>query len=82
MMNQYLLSTYGGESEAPTAPRTLEDMQSFMEGIATLDCGIHLEVLNRMERACRAAFVPNAGELSRGHIPRTPSSLHTQYFYV
>jgi hypothetical protein len=36
-MNQYLLSTYGGEAEAPTAPRTPEDMQSFMEGIAALE---------------------------------------------
>jgi hypothetical protein len=36
-MNQYLLSTYGGEAEAPTAPRTPEHMQRFMEGIAALE---------------------------------------------
>src|SRR4051812_21367225 len=37
MMNQYLLSTYGGEAEIPTAPRAPEDMQSFMERIAALE---------------------------------------------
>lgn len=36
-MGQYLLSTYGGEPEATTAARTPEDMQSFMERIATLE---------------------------------------------
>jgi hypothetical protein len=36
-MNQYLLSTYGGEAEAPTAPRMPEDMHSFMERIAALE---------------------------------------------
>ena len=36
-MNQYLLSTYGGVAEAPTSPRTPEDMQSFMERIAALE---------------------------------------------
>jgi hypothetical protein len=34
-MNQYLLSTYAGE--APTAPRTPEDMQHLMERIAALE---------------------------------------------
>lgn len=36
-MNQYLLSTYGGEAEAPPAPRTTEDMQRFMARIAALE---------------------------------------------
>ena len=34
-MNQYLLSTYGGETA--TAPRTSEDMHSLMERIAALE---------------------------------------------
>jgi hypothetical protein len=34
-MNQYLLSTYGGE--ASTAPGTPEDMQRFMERIAAVE---------------------------------------------
>lgn len=36
-MNQYLLSTYGGEAEASTAPRTPEDMQRFMARVAALE---------------------------------------------
>jgi hypothetical protein len=37
MMNQYLLSTYAAEAEAPMAPRTPEDMQRFMERIVALE---------------------------------------------
>ena len=37
MMNQYLLSTYGSEAEAPATPRIPEDMQSLLERIAALE---------------------------------------------
>jgi hypothetical protein len=36
-MNQYLLSTHGSEAEAPTTAMTLEDMHSFIQGIAALE---------------------------------------------
>jgi hypothetical protein len=36
-MNQYLLSTYAVEDEAPRAPGTPADMQRFMERVAALE---------------------------------------------
>jgi hypothetical protein len=36
-MSQYLLSTYAAEGEVAGAPRTPEEMQSFMERIAALE---------------------------------------------
>ena len=36
-MNQYLLSTYSVEGEAPEAPPSPEDMQAFMKRVAALE---------------------------------------------
>ncbi len=36
-MNQYLLSTYAVEGEVPGAPRTPEEMQTFMERVTALE---------------------------------------------
>lgn len=36
-MSQYLLSTYALEGEVPGAPRTPEEMQAFMQRVATLE---------------------------------------------
>ncbi len=36
-MNQYLLSTYAVEGEVPGAPRTPEEMQTFMERVIALE---------------------------------------------
>ena len=36
-MNQYLLSTYAVEDEAPRSPGTPEEMQRFMERVAALE---------------------------------------------
>ena len=36
-MNQYLLSTYAVEGEAPRAPRTPEEMGAFMQRVAALE---------------------------------------------
>jgi hypothetical protein len=36
-MGQYLLSTYAVEDEVPGAPRTPEEMQTFMQAVAALE---------------------------------------------
>jgi hypothetical protein len=36
-MSQYLLSTYAAEGEVPGAPRTPEEMQTFMERVIALE---------------------------------------------
>jgi hypothetical protein len=36
-MSQYLLSTYAVEGEVPGAPRTSEEMQTFMERVVALE---------------------------------------------
>jgi hypothetical protein len=46
-VSQYLLATYAVEGEAPTAPTTPEEMQTFMKGIAALEA----------EMEARGAFV-------------------------
>jgi len=46
-MSQYLLSTYGVESEVPGAPGTPEEMGAFMERVAALEA----------EMAASGAFV-------------------------
>ncbi len=86
-MSQYLLSTYAVEGEVPGAPRTPEEMQTFMERVAALEAEMDASgafVFGGALHGPEAATVVRSsdGDLVMTDGPFVESKEHIGGFYV
>ena len=86
-MSQYLLSTYAVEGEVPGAPRTREEMQAFMERVATLEAEMEASgtfVFGGQLHGPDAATVlrTSEGEVVMTDGPFVESKEHIAGFYI
>jgi hypothetical protein len=86
-MSQYLLSTYAVEGEVPGAPRTPEEVQAFMQRVATLEAEMEASgtfVFGGALHGPEAATVvrANGGDLVMTDGPFVEAKEHVAGFYV
>lgn len=86
-MNQYLLSTYAVESDAPGAPPTPEEMQTFMQRVIELEAEMDATgtfVFGGAMHGPDAATVlrPTEGDVVMTDGPFAESKEHIAGFYI